>query len=192
MVTMDDVLVRPVGPRVRRPHRRLRRGRHVRRPAARRLPTTGGAAALEGRPARPGTPTIKPWFYRDIWPILFRARPVQLSLQHPRAVELPARPAAARHLRSGQTLQSCPKYVATRRPTAAAERAGLPKPTLDARWRRNRDRRRSAACTTRKAARSTIRTGRCGSYLFGLLRLPARRTSSRSRTRSAAGCTTCR
>ena len=182
--------VRPVRARVRRRHRALRRGRHLRRSAARRLSQRGRAAAMAGRP-----------------PHLEHGRTSRGSIATsgrscigPTSSASSATSSASRTSRTTSSSAGCsirtscrcvPKYV-----DAAGRRGrGARRPAdsrTRARWRPSRGRSRSASSTTSTAACSTIRTGRCGAICSACCASPARRTNSRSRTRSAAGCTTCR
>ena len=89
-------------------------------------PQRGRAAAMAGRPAHlePGVQAVVlPRHLAD--PV--SARPVPLPVQHPRPVELPARPAAARHVRSRTSSRWC-RNTSRRAPPRQPRRPALPRP----------------------------------------------------------------
>ncbi len=171
MVTMDEVLhdlfVREFADR----HRALRRGaaRSTIRSAS-TIRNEGRVAAVAGRAAHLESgvqAVVLPRHLAD--PV--SPGPVPLSLQHPRPVELPARPAAARHCSIPYKLSVVPRYVHGAGRGGGRNGTGLPK--LD----RERDgvgrtgRGRNASFTTRTGRVLDDPYGPMRRYLFGLLRL---------------------
>ena len=108
------------------------------------------------------------------------ARPVPLPVQRARPVELSARPGAARPVRSRPASRSCRKHTGGGRPRRPNARPRVHAPNGGIR-QRGADLLRRAFAKMTTTSGSTIPTGRCGSFLFGLLRTPGEENSSRSR-----------
>ena len=131
-----------------------------------------------------------PWFYRDIWPILYRPDQFRYLCNILGQSNFP-HDQQQRGTFDPYKLAVVPKYV-TPQAAAAAEKQGLPK--LTASEMAPEDGPPAATHRSRRAGPRARRSVRADAALSvrPAAACRARRTNSRSRTRSAAGCTTCR
>ena len=184
--------LRPVRARVRRPTPALYGTLGTfDDPQQHRLPQRGRAAALAGRAGSTWNRAYKPWFYRDIWPILFRPDEFRFLCDILGQSNFPHDQEQRGTVRSRTSCRSCRRMPPARAGRGSGSRRRS-RGRNRARWRRGRSGARAGVSPRRRTAAYASILRADAALLFGLLRRAGEENEFKVEDRSAAGSITCR